>query len=98
MVNATINNFATWAATPGVRVVTGDFNGDGRTDLAAFGGAGWGSVPVALSNGNGSFAVVNAPINNFATWAATPGVQVVTGDFNGDGQTDLAAFGGAGRG
>src|SRR5205085_5734605 len=69
-----------------------------RTDIVAFGGAGWGSIPVASSNGNGTFAVTNASVVTFPTWAATPGVQVVTGDFNGDGRTDLAAFGGAGWG
>ena len=41
---------AGWAATPGVRVVTGDFNGDGRADVGLIRQeAGWGTVPVALS-------------------------------------------------
>src|SRR5215470_9528275 len=53
------------------------------SDLVAFGGAGWATQPVAFSNGNGLFSVTNYGIANFATWAATPGVQVVTGDFNG---------------
>jgi len=96
--NYGVSSFPVWAATPGVQIVAGDFNGDGRTDLAAFGGAGWGSIPVAFSNGNGTFNVVNDAVASFPTWAATPGVQVVTGDFNGDGRTDLAAFGGAGWG
>ena len=47
------------AATPGVQVLTGDFNGDGRTDIALTGVAGWASIPVALSNGDGTFQVVN---------------------------------------
>src|SRR6478735_4752812 len=96
--NSAVANFPTWAATPGVKVLTGDFNGDGRTDLVAVGGAGWGSIPVAFSNGNGTFNVTNASVANFPTWAATPGVQVVTGDFDGDHRTDIVAIGGAGWG
>jgi hypothetical protein len=61
--------------------VTGDFNADGRTDLAAFGGSGWTTVPVAQSNGNGSFTVTNIAAGSFAGLAATPGVKILTGNF-----------------
>src|SRR5919106_1216153 len=74
--NFGVASFPGWAATPGVRIVSGDFNGDGMSDLAAYGGAGWGSVPVAFSNANGSFTVTNMGISSFAAWAATPGVKV----------------------
>jgi hypothetical protein len=60
-------------------VVVGDFNGDGRTDLAVTGPNGWGSVPVAFSNGDGSFSVTNFGIANFATWSGTAGAVVVGG-------------------
>ena len=63
------------------------------TDLAAFGVGGWSTIPVASSNGDGTFTVTNFGINAFPGWVSTPGVEVVTGDFNGDGRTDLAAFG-----
>jgi acetaldehyde dehydrogenase (acetylating) len=94
--NDGVVSFATWAATPGVQVLTGDFNGDGRTDIALVGGAGWGSIPVAFSNGNGTFNVTNSGVVSFASWEATPGVTALTGDFNGDGKTDIALVGGAG--
>ncbi len=94
--NFGITNFATWANTPGVKVISGDFNGDGRTDLALTGGLGWATVPVAFSNGNGTFSVTNFPIANFAIWATTAGAEVIGGDFNGDGRTDLALTGGGG--
>ena len=83
-------DFASWAATSGVQVLTGDFNGDGRTDTALVRQtAGWASVPVALSSATG-FTIQNRPAADFAAWAATSGVRVLTGDFNGDGTTDLA--------
>ena len=94
--NDGVPSFATWEATPGVKALTGDFNGDGRTDIALVGGAGWASIPVAFSNGNGSFTVTNYGVSSFAAWEATPGVEALTGDFNGDGRTDIALVGGAG--
>ena len=94
--NFGVFSFPGWAATPGVQVVTGDFNGDGKTDLALVGVAGWNTIPVAFSNGDGTFRVTNFGVFSFPGWAATPGAKVVTGDFNHDGKTDLAAVGVAG--
>ncbi|HEX9389674.1 MAG TPA: FG-GAP-like repeat-containing protein [Usitatibacteraceae bacterium] len=75
---------------PGVaamHVVTGDFNGDGRTDFAA-----WTSVgdqwQICQSTGSGFTC---------SYWNG-PGVDapnVITGDFNGDGKTDFAAYTGS---
>ena len=94
--NDAVTLFPTSVATPGVTVVTGDFNGDGMTDIALVGGAGWKTIPVAFSNGDGTFNVTNDTVTTlFPTSAATPGVKVVTGDFNGDGKTDIALVGGA---
>jgi len=91
--NDYVPNFPTWAAMPGVQVLTGDFNGDGVTDIALTGISGWGSIPVALSNGDGSFDVFNGGASNFAMWAAEPGAKAITGDFNCDGKTDIALVG-----
>jgi hypothetical protein len=50
-------------ATQGALAVAGDFNHDGYGDIALAGGvvpstdAPWGSIPVAFSNGDGSFRV-----------------------------------------
>ena len=88
--NRPVGAFAGWASDPVVRVLTGDFNGDGRTDIALVRQAGgWTTVPVALS-GDANFAIQNRPVGDFAIWAADPNVRVLTGDFNGDGRTDIA--------
>jgi hypothetical protein len=73
-------------------IVVGDFNGDGIPDLALanfaapYGTPGNGNVAVFLGNGDGTFtAVAESP----ATGDSDP-VQIVAGDFNGDGILDLA--------
>jgi hypothetical protein len=81
--------FAMWAAVPGAQILTGDFDGDGRTDLALTGASSWKSVPVALSNGDGTFKVTYGESPDFASWASEPGVRVITGDFNKDRRTDV---------
>jgi hypothetical protein len=66
---------------PVISMVTGDFNGDGKPDLAIATAAG---VAILLGDGNGGFA---SP----ATFAVGVNPAVVaTGDFNGDGKLDLA--------
>src|SRR5215510_7367111 len=55
--------------TPAVKL-TGNFNGDGKTDLALTGPSGWITRTVAFSNGNGSFNVTNTFIGEFAGWAS----------------------------
>ena len=71
--------------TPG-SIVSADFNGDGKLDLAMTTGAQY--ISLAIGKGDGSFASVAS--------VATPSVtdQVVVGDFNRDGKADLAIGGG----
>lgn len=96
MTNHAISHFASWAATSGAQMVAGDFNGDGRTDVALNGPRGWGTIPVAFSKGNGQYSVTNKAVSNFASWASSSGAKLVVSDFNGDGKDDLALTGGAG--
>ena len=56
------SGFADWAQAPGVKVVSGDFNDDGRDDLALVGGPGWNTVPVSFSRGDGRFRVTNRQV------------------------------------
>jgi hypothetical protein len=77
-------NYIGYGATS---VVVGDFNGDGNQDLAL---ATYGpppnypgSVSILLGDGDGTFS----PLINFGT--ANP-TSIAVGDFNGDGNQDLA--------
>lgn len=65
-------------------VTVGDFNGDGKPDLAALGSN---VISILLGNGDGTFqnAVITAP--TFAVYT------IGAGDFNHDGKLDLAAAG-----
>jgi FG-GAP-like repeat len=86
--------FADWLNVSGARIVPGDFNGDGRTDLALVGGRGWFTIPVAFSNGDGTFRVTNNDVPNFALWSRDPAARAFAEDLNGDGRTDIALTGG----
>lgn len=89
-------NFPTWASQAGARPVSGDFNADGKGDIALVGGSGWTTIPVAFSTGSGTFSVTNLSNSFFAYWASQPGVKAVAGDFDSDGRGDIAVFGGSG--
>jgi hypothetical protein len=88
-------DFATTAARPGAKLLTGDFNKDGYTDLV-LAGQGGSFMPVAFSTNSGNFSVANFLVNDFGSWAASPNVKIVMGDYNGDGYTDVALVGGVG--
>lgn len=91
-VNAAFPSFAYFAAQGAVRV-SGDFDGDGFSDIALTGVRGWQSIPVAFSNRNGTFRMTNVPLGTFPYLASMSGVTVLAGDFNGDRVTDLALTG-----
>ena len=76
-------------------IVAGDFNGDGKPDIAvgyqpAF-GTGASGVSVFLNKGGSFASAVNYPLSGSSVFAT------IAGDFNGDGKPDLAvAVGGSG--
>jgi len=68
-----------------VAIVTGDFNGDGKLDLAVA-KAGSGNVSILLGNGDGTF---RGPLNSFVSQAGSGPSMLAVGDFNGDKKLDL---------
>ncbi|WP_435279963.1 FG-GAP repeat domain-containing protein [Streptomyces sp. 1222.5] len=88
------SNFADLVGDANAKVVVGDFNGDGKDDLAAAGNSGWTGVKVATSTGTGTFNVTSLePGGQFTTWAADAAAKLVAGDFNGDHKDDLLLHG-----
>jgi FG-GAP-like repeat len=86
-------NFAGWATNPNAKTLLGDFDGDGRTDLALVGVASWNFLPIAFSNNDGSFWITDKPIGDFVSWTTTPKVKILVADFNGDRKADIALTG-----
>jgi hypothetical protein len=85
-------NFGMWASK--ANQILGDFDGDGRADILLIGPS-WGSIPVAFSNGNGTFRITNERVDSFTQWASAKGARPYVGDFDADGREDVALTGAA---
>jgi len=85
--NQPVSFFPQWASslTGAYRgwLVAGDFDDDGKSDLALTGGKGWSTLPVALSKGDGTFQVSNDPFDTFPGLAAQGDPVVLSGSSGG---------------
>ncbi len=66
-------------------IISGDFNGDGKTDFASANSQD-STISVLTGNGLGTFALAT----NVSTGTSTTPYSIISGDFNGDGKIDFA--------
>ena len=89
-----LNTYSFPSNTSPYAMATGDFNGDGKLDLAVwctYAPGGYNEAITFLGNGNGTFAYGNTYTAPNAYW--NPGSNsLYVADFNGDGKLDLAAL------
>jgi hypothetical protein len=76
-----------WDTNASIAVLSGDFNGDRKTDVMKVdipdNGTSRNGLWVGISDG-GQF-----PTSKWAEWDTSKRIQILTGDFNGDGKTDV---------
>jgi hypothetical protein len=83
--NGSFQTPTTYSLTGGVSISLADFNGDGKPDIAIGGGIGSTNFAALLIN-DGTGAFQTSPTYDLGGWG---NASVATGDFNGDGKTDI---------
>lgn len=86
-----------WQFTPGDRFFVGDFNGDGKDEVAVFNGSNWVMEYLGLlaDDGADGLRLIARYDNSMPGWDFTPGDRFHVADFNGDGKKDLFVFNGS---
>src|SRR5919106_888839 len=84
-----------WQFQPGDRFYVGDFNGDGKKDVAVFNGGNWAIPYVGMLRSTGAgFTLGKSYDANLPGWQMRPGDRHYVGDFTGNGRDDLWVFNG----
>jgi hypothetical protein len=86
--DGTFGEWQAFSGAQGDRVAIGDFNGDGKIDVAATINSGGGGGFIRLGNGDGSVQAAQSYVSGPRPRS------VATADFNGDGKTDLVTANG----
>jgi hypothetical protein len=85
-----------WQFQPGDRFYVGDFNGDGKDEVAVFNGTDWIMEYLGLlaDDGANGLRLIARYDNSMPNWDFTPGDRFYVADFSGDGKKDLFVFNG----
>jgi hypothetical protein len=87
-----------WQFQPNDRFYVGDFNGDGKDEVAVFNGTDWAMPYLGLlaDDGNGGLRLIARYDGDIPGWGGfAANDQFYVGDFSGDGKKDLLVFNGA---
>ncbi|HMO50583.1 MAG TPA: Ig-like domain-containing protein [Kiritimatiellia bacterium] len=84
---------ATWNPASNPRGAVADFNGDGTMDFVVVNSFGQANL-IALNDGTGNFNAASLPVfQNIGPYFFDSNRSITAGDFNGDGDVDLAFVG-----
>ncbi|OUJ74463.1 M64 family metallopeptidase [Hymenobacter crusticola] len=85
-----------WQFKPNDRFYIGDFNGDGKDEVAVFNGSDWGMEYLGLlaDDGKNGLKLIARYDNTMPNWDFKKDDQFFVADFNGDGKKDLIVFNG----
>src|SRR5262249_18619506 len=89
------SRWSTWDTNNPMQVLSGDFNGDGKTDVMKFDVPSSGSTSLGLWVGLSSVKADGTQFfdtSRWGTWVTYQDMKTLAGDFDGDGKTGVMKF------